>query len=296
MTDKALERVQEKSITDKVFNRVVDLEIKGAVDLPDNYSVGNALKSAYFKLKDLKNKDNKPVLEFCSSESIANALLDMVVQGLNPAKEQCYFIPFGQDLQMMRSYLGTIAITKRLEGVKDVVAYAIYKEDLLEFGFDFITGKQVIKEYKPNIHKHKPEDIIGALALIIGYDEILYTEYMDIDQIRNAWNMGKMNGASKAHKNFKDQMVIKTVVNRACKKYWTTSDDSYLSASLQEAMNRTDREFEVELEKANTEEIPIDDDVIDGEFEEVKQRVDPETGEILEDGKLGQTKLEGVPF
>ena len=68
----------------------------------------------------------------------------MVVQGLNPSKQQCYFIPYGNLLTLSRSYLGTIALTKRLKGVKDVVAYPIYKNDKLDIGFDILTGKTKI--------------------------------------------------------------------------------------------------------------------------------------------------------
>lgn len=39
--------------------------------------------------------------------SIANSSLDMIQQGLNSGKNQCYFIANGQKLQMSRSYFGT---------------------------------------------------------------------------------------------------------------------------------------------------------------------------------------------
>jgi recombination protein RecT len=38
------------------------------------------------------------VLQACTRDSIANALLDMAVQGLNPAKKQGYFIAYGKQL------------------------------------------------------------------------------------------------------------------------------------------------------------------------------------------------------
>ncbi|MEG1313419.1 MAG: recombinase RecT, partial [Bacilli bacterium] len=70
-----------------------------------------------------------PVLQSCSKESICNALLDMTIQGLSPSKKQCYFVPYNGKLQLMKSYLGNIAATKRLKGVKDVFANIIYKGD-----------------------------------------------------------------------------------------------------------------------------------------------------------------------
>lgn len=255
-----IKKIEEKQITDIVFNKVVALQKQGGIDFPNNYSVGNALKSAFLILKEAVTRDKKPVLQACSQESIANALLDMVIQGLNPAKQQCYFIPYGNQLQMIRSYLGEITLIKRVKGVKDVVAYPIYKNDELELGFDLLSGKQVIKKYNPSII-HNANDLIGALGLIIGDKEVLAIEYMDMLQIKNAWNQGTMKGNSPAHKNFPDQMAIKTVINRVCKKYVNTADDSDKIADLiSKSAEEVDNELEVEIaENANIKELPLDE-------------------------------------
>lgn len=268
-----IKKIEEKTITDVVFNRVKNLQANGAIDFPENYSVGNALKSAFLILKQATTRDKKPVLQACTQESIANALLDMVVQGLNPAKQQCYFIPYGNQLEMSRSYLGMIALTKRIKGVKDVVAYPIYKNDELELGFDLLSGKQVIKKYNPSIN-HNANDLIGALCLIIGDKEVLAIEYMDMLQIKNAWNQGTMKGNSPAHKNFPDQMAIKTVINRACKKYANTTDDSDKIVELiNRAMEETDNELVEEIEQnANKQELEIVGQVeIDDAIQEVEE-------------------------
>lgn len=254
-----IKKIEEKQITDIVFNKVVDLQARGAIDFPNNYSVGNALKSAYLILQEAKTREKKPVLQVCTQDSIANALLDMVVQGLNPTKQQCYFIPYGNQLTLSRSYLGTIALTKRLKGVKDVVAYPIYKNDKLDIGFDILTGKTKINEFKPALD-HKAQDLIGALGIVVGENEILYLEYMNMEQIRNAWNQGTMKGNSPAHKNFPDQMAIKTVINRVCKKYVNAADDSDKIADLiSKTAEEVDNELEIEMaENANAKELPLD--------------------------------------
>ena len=275
-----IKKIEEKQITDIVFNKVVDLQARGAIDFPNNYSVGNALKSAYLMLQQATTRDKKPVLQACTQESIANALLDMVVQGLNPTKQQCYFIPYGNQLTLSRSYLGTIALTKRLKGVKDVVAYPIYKNDKLDIGFDILTGKTKINEFKPALD-HKAQDLIGALGIVVGENEILYLEYMNIEQIRNAWNQGTMKGNSPAHKNFPDQMAIKTVINRICKRYVNTADDSDKIADLiNQSTEEVDNAMEVEMaENANVKELPLDE-IEEVEFEEIDGQVEIE--DVLE--------------
>lgn len=282
-----IKKIEEKQITDIVFNKVVDLQARGAIDFPNNYSVGNALKSAYLILQEAKTREKKPVLQVCTQESIANALLDMVVQGLNPTKQQCYFIPYGNQLTLSRSYLGTIALTKRLKGVKDVVAYPIYKNDKLDIGFDILTGKTKINEFKPALD-HKAQDLIGALGIVVGENEILYLEYMNMEQIRNAWNQGTMKGNSPAHKNFPDQMAIKTVINRVCKKYVNAADDSDKIADLiSKTAEEVDNELEVEMaENANIKELPLDE-IEEVEFEEVQEL----------DGQIEiQDVIEDAPF
>ena len=282
-----IKKIEEKQITDIVFNKVVALQAKGAIDFPNNYSVGNALKSAYLILQEAKTREKKPVLQVCTQDSIANALLDMVVQGLNPTKQQCYFIPYGNQLTLSRSYLGTIALTKRLKGVKDVVAYPIYKNDKLDIGFDILTGKTKINEFKPALD-HKAQDLIGALGIVVGENEILYLEYMNMEQIRNAWNQGTMKGNSPAHKNFPDQMAIKTVINRVCKKYVNAADDSDKIADLiSKTAEEVDNELEIEMaENANAKELPLDE-IEEVEFEEVQEL----------DGQIEiQDVIEDAPF
>ena len=91
----------QKELTEKVGRRVAVMEQEGLA-LPKNYNYQNALKSAFFEL------DKTPNIENCTQASIANSLLNMITQGLSPAKTQCYFIAYGTELQMQRSYFGTI--------------------------------------------------------------------------------------------------------------------------------------------------------------------------------------------
>ncbi|MFQ9998769.1 MAG: recombinase RecT [Anaerococcus obesiensis] len=265
---------QEKTIVDSVQKRIAEMQNSGSIELPNNYSVGNALKSAYLILQETQTSGKKPVLQACTQESIANSLLDMATQGLNPSKDQCYFIAYGNKLTMERGYLGTIALTKRIKGVKDVKGYAVYKDDKFELGFDILNGKQKILEFCPGLNRD-PKNLVGAFALILGDNEILHTEYMDINQIHKAWEQGSMKGNSGAHKNFPDQMAIKTVINRACKYYVSTSDDSdKIAEFMSKSVEDTDRELEEDKKEFANKEVV--------EIEEIPENIDVETGEIIE--------------
>lgn len=273
--------VIEKNISDGVLNRVKELEKTGALQFPPNYSYSNALKSAWLIIQETttgKNSGNKPVLEVCTKESIANSLLDMVVQGLSPVKKQCYFIAYDNKLQLSRSYMGTVAVTKRLKGIKDVKAYCIYEGDEFETEFDVMTATLKITKFNPKFENVDITKIKGAFAVIIGEDGPVHLEIMSMAQIKAAWSMGHAKGGSGAHKDFTDEMAKKSVINRACKMYANTSDDSDV---LIEAFNNTtendskDPVREEIVTNANTEELDFTDDepnekVVDVEYTEVE--------------------------
>ena len=248
--------VQEKNITDNVLARIKDLQGAGDIALPQNYNCANALKSAFLILSETVDRDKKPVLQSCSKESICNALLDMCIQGLSPAKKQCYFIPYGGKLQLSKSYLGNIAATKRLKGVKDVKAYCIYEGDEFEETYDLDTATLKISKFNPKFENIDITKIKGAFAVVIGENGPLHTEVMNINQIRNSWNQGAAKGKSGAHLNFTDEMAKKTVINRACKRFVSTSDDSDL---LIDSITRTN-EYDPE-------------DIIETTHNEVKEEI-----------------------
>lgn len=245
MADNKAVTIQEKNITEKTLERIKTLEKTGDLTFPQNYNYGNAIKSAYLILSETKDKSGKPVLQTCSQASIANALLDMTIQGLSPAKKQCYFVPYGNQLQMMPSYLGKVAATKRLHGVKNVVANCIFQGDEFEYKLDLETGLKKITKHEQNFENIDITKIKGAYAIVVmDNPQDNYVEIMNINQIKNAWNQGASKGNSKAHTNFTDEMVKKTVINRACKNFVNTSDDSDI---LIESINRTNEYREEDI-------------------------------------------------
>jgi len=282
--------VQEKNISDGVLNRVKELEKEGNLQFPANYSYSNALKSAWLILQETVDRDKKPVLQTCSKESIANTLLDMVIQGLSPVKKQCYFIPYGGKLQLSRSYMGTVAATKRLKGVKNVIANIIYEGDEFAYQLDLETGEKKITKHEQSFENIDNTKIKGAYAIVVTEDGIPnHVEVMNIGQIKKSWNQGAAKGNSGAHNNFSDEMAKKTVISRACKMFINTSDDSDL---LIEAIN-------------NSEEKAYDDkDLVNNVDYEVKEEIKEEGSSKLIDikpepakeDKAGQQSFDGPGF
>lgn len=253
----------KKDVVDVVGKKVQEFVSRGELHLPPNYSVENAMKSAWLILQNTVDKDKRPVLQVCTRDSIANALLDMAVQGLNPAKKQGYFIAYGRQLVFQRSYFGTMAVTKRVAGAKDIFAEVVYKGD--EFEYTIKNGNKYITKHIQRIENVDPDNIVAAYCTIIFDDDRQFTDIMTWAEIQKAWSKSKMNPDKEGstHKEFAQEMARKTVINRACKRYLNSSDDGSL---LMYHVNRADEvaaeaEVEAEIEEnANQELIDIDAD------------------------------------
>lgn len=217
--------LDEKTMADQVLSKLSNYQERREINLPKDYSPQNALKSAWLTILETQDKNKKPATEVCTKESVANALLKMVIQGLSTAKAQCYFVVHGNQLTMMRSYQGTKAVAKRVAGIKDVLPHVIYEGDIFEFDLDATTGRKKLVKHEQKFGSIDDSKITGAYAIVIESDGSLQLEVMTIAQIRKAWNQGYVGDA---HKNFPGEMAKKTVTYRACKGYINSSNDADL--------------------------------------------------------------------
>ena len=220
----------KKDISTQVLAKIDAFEKSGELTLPKDYNVENALKSAYIILSDPKNN----ILAKCDKSSVAEALLKMVVYGVSPVKKQCYFIPYGEKLECSISYFGNIAIAKRYGKLKAIKGNAIFEGDTFEFEVDQVTGRRKVIKHIQTLDSIGTNKIKGSYAVYELTDGTSDVEVMNIAQIQMAWGQGGSKGNSPAHKNFADQMAIKTVINRACKLLISSSDDSILYDPLED--------------------------------------------------------------
>lgn len=289
-------------ILNQAINQYTKMVENKVFDVPENYSYKNAIQQArYLLTKPADSGKNKglAIIDICTPQSILQSVMEMAQKGLNPDKKQCYFIPYGNTCTLSISYQGNVALAKRGgEDIGEIYGYAVYKNDKLELVFDPKKGVIQVKSYEPDISKWTKSDITGAFAVITDRSgNVKYTEYMTMEQIQDAWNMGFAKGESPAHKNFPDQQAIKTVKSRAVKSFVNTSDDSEIVSSEEKSITYTDRTLNEELEsKANSLELDtnISQEKVP-ELEETTQKpeeikskeapanVDTKTGEIYDE-------------
>lgn len=263
--------VMQKDITDQVSNRISQLQDDGLA-LPKDYNPQNALKTAWFKLQQTKDRSNRPALQVCTRSSIANALLDMVTQGLSPAKTQCYFIVYGNEVQLQRSYFGTIAAVKRLSSVKDIDAQVVHQGDEFAIGADEL-GRIKVTKFVPKF-ENLDKPIKGAFAFIELADGRVDYTVMTQKQIQTSWGQSRQHNVQQ---KFGDEMAKRTVINRAAKMYINTSDDSdLLTGSINSV---TANEYEDDSERKDvTPETPKStaDKLVEGFKQEQEQNHEEE--------------------
>lgn len=217
-----------------VNNNIEDMKNNEGLSLPPDYSVGNALNSAYLILSDTSK--GQPLLDKCDQGSVIKALMNMAIQGLSPAKNQCYFIPYGNQLVMQRSYFGSISVVKRLSNVKDIQAQVVHKDDTFKIGGG--NGVLVVKEFEPSF-ENLDKPIIGAFAWVEDLNGNRTYTVMTKKDIDTSWSHAK---TKKVQNEFPEEMAKRTVINRAAKFYINSSSDNDLF--VQAVNETTSNEYE----------------------------------------------------
>lgn len=282
-----------RSVVDKTMKRINELQDWNALDIPEDYSPANAIRSASFIIQDLKDKNKKPVLEVCTRDSIMNSLLEMVVQGLNPMKRQCSFIPRGNKLVLQREYAGTLALAKRFGGVKFVNPVVIYENDGFEYRIEPETGFKIVTKHEQSLDNIDINKIKGGYCVVhFEGSDVPYTEIMTIKQIRTSWQQGEMKGNSPAHQNFTEEMVKKTLINRACKRFINASGDAPLLIRSEKQPDHQKQSVQEEISENENAEVMEEFD--NGEQGEQKDQSQIQEGKE-EEKKAEEDTQEGEP-
>lgn len=273
---------KQNAVVTKVAEKVQKMVENNQINIPENYSIVNAVQAAYFKLTEVDFKKKTSLIESATMESVAFSLQDMAIQALSVAKNQGYFIVYGDKMQFIRSYHGTQAVIKRMNGVKDMWANVIWKgEDFEVFYND--RGQLAFKSHQVNwkAATGNKDDIEGAYCIIEREDGIQFLTVMTMEEIKVSWSQSSM---AAVQNKYPQEMAKRTVINRAAKAFINTSDDSDLFIG---AINRTtENEFDNERKEINPEY-------------EIKQNANTETldikPDIIEMPKVDKTKAEISP-
>ena len=278
---------KNNEIVEVVSSRLHTLETRGDINYPENYSAGNALRSAWLAIQETVDNNKQPALQVCTQVSIINAMLNTVIQGLNPAKQQCYYIVYGNKLVMQRSYFGTMQLAKSVNhDIKEIYAATIHEGQVFEMHME--KGRTIIDKHEVKFgDSDKP--VVGAYCTVEYKDGTTESTVMTINEIMTAWSQSKMkpvdNGKLKAgstHAKFTAEMAKKTVVSRACKYIINSSADSNL---ILNSVRETDIEI---IDAEASEEIAENENSVPLDF-------NPDTAEITVAGSVAPHNASDLP-
>lgn len=276
-------QIVEKNLIDIVKNRVNELVNQKKIDLPANYSVGNALTQAWLKLQTTKDINGGYVLETCTKPSIMNALLDMAVMGLNPQKNQGYFIPYGNNLAWYTSYFGKCAVVKRIKGVEnEPIATIIYEGDEIEMGHNELK-EEIVLTHKTS-WSNKLKGVRTGVYATCKVRGIERSALMTMEEVKEAWLKNPSKGNKKEHVDFQGEFMKRTAIGRLTKMILQTSNDDDLLADTmlrndEENIRLAESEYstvdeEIEMNANHGEQLSFNNyDVANDQQEEPKQQV-----------------------
>lgn len=293
--------IMKKTVVDVVAQKVEGFVKNREIDLPNSYSVGNALKAAWLILQETEDRNHNKALDVCTRDSIANALLDMIVQGLNPIKNQVYFIVYGKTLTAQRSYFGSMAVARMVNPAIDDFAYAcVYEGDSFKYGIT--NGKKSVLSHGQEFGNVDKKKIIGAYAIALDKaGDPLRAEIMTMDEIKQAWKQSKMNPIGEngnvktdsTHGKFTADMATKTVVNKLCKQIVNASSDK---AILLDRMNRAEDLSDRAAAEAEIEEQANAGNVIDistVQTQQIENRTENNEGAPVDQAEKAQERGPG---
>lgn len=286
----------KRDVVDAVARKVEEYIKNGELNLPKDYSVNNAIKAAWLVLQTTEDKNHVPALQVCTRNSVANALLDMIVQGLNTGKDQAYFIVYGKTLTCMRSYFGSMAVAEMVN--PKIAAWGhkvIYEED--NFSYEIKNGKIISTTHKQSISNINKTKILGAYCAALDKDNnYIQADIMTFEEIKQAWKQSPMHPISEkgdvktgtTHGNFTADMALRTVISKTCKFIINKSSDSTL---LLERINRNEDLASIAAAETDIEENANTGELLSIETEPKTQEKNTENNKDTE-----KTNKEGIAF
>lgn len=178
--------------------------------------------------------------KWCTEESRIKCLIDMLVFGLNPLKNQCYFIPFkdkkkGYLLTFVLDYAGAIVAAKDTnKTIKDIRAQLVREGD--DFKFSIENGIYTVKRHEPTAKSLSGQPIMAYCIAVdkddkpIAMDIINYDQY--VEHVRR--HSKHINGEPTVNKDgtfhpysnhakYPEKMFLKTIIHKLCKTIIKTS-------------------------------------------------------------------------
>jgi recombination protein RecT len=234
---------------------------KQSAALPEGLNKERFMQNCMSVLQDGRTDYSK-----CDPRTLVRTLLKGSMLGLDFSSNECYAVPFGNEVQFMTDYKGEIKLAKRYSSqkIRDIYAKIVREGDVFEE--EIINGRQSIN-FKPQPFNNG--DIIGVFAVCLYDDGSMIYDTMSKEDVEHVRNTYSKSANGKAWKESYGEMCKKTVLRRLCKMIDLNFDNAQQREAWDEGQDAQFGERKPEVEPA-TDVFPDEEPVIDAEAEEVE--------------------------
>lgn len=233
-------------------------EVKGA--LPNTFNRERFVQNAIALLND-----SKALQDFAKNngtQPIKMALLKSAYLDLDALNGEVYLIPYGQTVQVMPSYKGSVKVAKKYatRAIKDIYCKLVREGD--EYSEEIKDGNQVVN-YKAKPFSNAP--IIGAFAVVQYEDGGFLVDSMSLEELETTRSQSKQRNSIPWQK-FTGEMYKKVILHRLVKRIDISFDNPAQKAYFEEDMKiETDPKNirDMEIEDSANKEIFVESTVVE---------------------------------
>lgn len=225
----------------------------GKIPPVTGYNVGSEITQGLLKIMQTKDKNGRSALEVCTKESVLSAMRDMAVQGISMGRSQCYPIVYGSQLQIMRSYFGTITVFNRMFPDLKVTCNVVHEGDEYHYRYNELYDFEYLEISEVKLeNRNRPIRAAYGSVVDMTTKEKVYGCVMTWEEIQKSWSHAKTD---KVQKEFPQEMAKRTLINRMLKQYVNTSP--VVDPAMASAFSRT---TENEYDNSDRNQ-PVNDEV-----------------------------------
>lgn len=201
-----------------------------------------------------------PKLKECTPQSLVSAVMQASELGFKPVQAlgECYFVPYGKEIQFQIGYKGYISLARRSGEIKTLHAYCVFPGD----EFEYELGLHPVLHHKPAFQDNDPQSMTHVYAVAHykdgGYNfVVLNKSQVERLRVRNYSQKNRINGAWASDY---DKMAMAKAIKQLAK-FMPLSDEMQKAVQVDESVPQ----FNQFTEEGNdnlqypTEEVPHED-------------------------------------
>lgn len=231
-------------------------EVKDA--LPKDLNIARFVNNAVAVMNE-----NTQLQDFAKANGTAQIKAGLVkgaYLGLDFMNKEAYLVPYGKQLNFMKSYTGAVKLCKKysIRPLKDIYAKLVREGD--DYSIEIINNEPKVT-FKPKPFNNGK--IQGAFAVACFADGGIQYEEMSLEQLEKVRSCSKMKSGV-VWQTWTDQMYLKSVLHRLCKRIEIDFDNIEQLKYFNEEMEiETDVKAQAEKDIAdNANQKSLDDEVV----------------------------------